>query len=216
MVDESHPRRMEILVRTLGRMTIAGAAALALLLAPVGIAAAQTATMAPADHRDNGPSVTLTTEQRTAVVGARKMYIKTATDIRKAYRQTVAGLLEGVQTATADAELAYVQARDAYVVVRATGGSDAEIAQAKTDAENAGAALKSARDAAKAKVQGQLDDAKAKARADLDAAKAAYVTTVKGAVPDAPAWLLVPPGGGKGWFGHGFGSDSRMGMGMHR
>ena len=116
----------------------------------------------------------------------------------------------------ADAELAYLQARDAYVVVRATGGSDAEIAQAKTDAENAGAALKSARDAAKAKVQGQLDDVQAKARTDLEAATNAYVTAVKGAVPDAPAWLLVPPGGGKGWFGHGFDTGPRMGMGMHR
>lgn len=203
-------------MRTLSRMTVAGAAALALLLAPAGIASAQTAAVVPAGHRNDSPSITLTTEQRTAVVGARKAYIKTATDIRKAYRQTVAGLMDGVQTATADAELAYLQARDAYIVVRATGGSDAEIAQARTDAENAGTALKSARDAAKAKVQGQLDDAKAKARTDLETAASTYVATVKAAVPDAPSWLLVPPGGGKGWFGHGFGSGSRMGMGMHR
>ena len=203
-------------MRTFSRMTIAGAAALALLLTPVGVAAAQSAAAAPADRRDNTPSLTLTTEQRTAVVNARKAYIKTATDIRTTYRQAVAGLMEGVQAATADAELAYLQARDTYLVVRATGGSDDEIAQARTDAENARAALKSARDTAKAKVQGELDAAKAKARTDLENAESTYVSAVKAAAPDAPAWLLVPPGGGKGWFGHALDKGPRMGMGMHR
>ena len=202
-------------MRTLSRMTIAGAAALTLLLAPVGIATAQAVTSAPA-HNQDAPSITLTTQQRAAVISARATYIKAATAIKKDYRKAVGGIIDGIQAATATAQENFQLAKDAYVITRATGGAADEVAAAKATLDSAQTALRTALTDAKAAAQPSLDKAKNDARTALDDAKAAYVKAITDAVPTAPTWLLSPPGGGKGWFGHGLDSGMSMGMGTRR
>ena len=202
-------------MRTFSRMTIAGAATLTLLLAPAGFATAHAVTSAPTHHQD-APSITLDSTQRAAVISARATYIKAATAIKKDYRKAVSGVIDGIQAATATAQENFQLAKDAYVITRATGGTDAEVAAAKTALDAAQAALRTALTDAKAAAQPSLDKAKNDARTALDAAKAVYAKAITDAVPNAPEWLLSPPGGGKGWFGHGLDSGMSMGMGTHR
>ena len=66
---------------TLGRIAVAAVATLTLAIAPVGIASAQGVVSAPRDHRDD-VSITLTVEQRSAVLKARADYITAASSGR--------------------------------------------------------------------------------------------------------------------------------------
>ena len=79
-------------MKTFGRIAGAAAASLALVLAPVGAATAASSTSAPIDRRDDDRvSVTLTAEQRTAVLGARSAYLTTAAGVRTTYLDAVEG-----------------------------------------------------------------------------------------------------------------------------
>lgn len=196
-------------MRSFGRIAVATAATLALTLAPVGIATAQSQAAAPRDHRMD-VSISLDAAQRAAVLTARSAYITTATGVRKAYHDSVESILDAARAATAPAQLAYEIAKDAYALTRATGG-DATAAKAALD--TAAATYKAALQSARTTAQPKLDAAKTTARDSLEAAANTYVTAVKAAVPDAPAALLVPPGRGKSWISHGFGKDFGMGWG---
>ena len=196
-------------MKTLSRIAVATAATLALALAPLGLASAQSTASAPRDHRDD-VSITLDSTQRAAVLTARSAYITTASGIRKTYHDSVEGILDTARTATAPAQLAYEIAKDAYAFTRATGG---DATAAKAAFEKAATDYRAALQSARTTAQPQLDAARTTARDALEAARSTYVTAVKAAVPDAPAALLVPPGRGKSWMNHGFGKDFGMGWG---
>lgn len=196
-------------MKSFGRIAVATAATLAIALAPVGIATAQSTATAPGDHRTD-VSVSLNDTQRAAVLTARSAYITTATGVRKAYQDSVEAILDEARATTAPAQLAYEIAKDAYAFTRATGG---DATAARTALENAASAYKAALQSARTTAQPKLDTARTTARNALEAARNAYVTAVKAAVPDAPAALLVPPGRGKSWISHGFGKDFGMGWG---
>jgi hypothetical protein len=200
-------------MKTFGRIAVATAATLALALAPVGIALAQSTASAPRDHGTD-VSITLDGTQRVAVLTARSAYITTATGIKKTYHDSVEGILATARTTTASAQLSYEIAKDAYAFTRATGG---DATAAKTAFENAAAAYKAALQSARTTAQPKLDAARTTARDSLEAAGNTYIASVKTAVPNAPAALLVPPGRGKSWISHGFGKDYGMGWGhgMH-
>jgi hypothetical protein len=164
---------------------------------------------APRDHRDD-VSITLDTTQRAAVLTARSAYITTASGIRRTYHDSVEAILDAARTATGPAQLAYEIAKDAYAVTQATGG---DTTTAKAAFEKAAADYRSALQSARTTAQPKLDAARTTARDALEAARSTYVTSVTGAVPNAPAALLVPPGRGKSWMNHGFGKDFGMGWG---
>ncbi len=196
-------------MKTLGRIAVAAAATLTLALAPVGSTSAQGVASAPRDHRDD-VSITLTVEQRTAVLKARSDYITAASGVRATYRTAVEGVLDEARATTASASLAYEIAKDAYAFTRATGG---DATAAKTTLDAAASAYRSALQSARTTAQPKLDAAKNAARTALDNAVSAYRAAVLTAVPDAPQALLVPPGRGKSWISHGFGKDYGMGWG---
>ena len=201
-------------MKTFGRMAGAVAASLALVLAPMGIASATSVTSAPSGHRDDDRrdddrvSVTLTAEQRTAVLGARSAYLTTAAGVRTTYLDAVEGALKAARVTTQPALLAYEIAKDAYAFTRATGG---DATAAKTALDNAAAAYKAALQTARTASKPALDNAKAAARTALEKARTDYVAAVTAAVPNAPQALLVPPGRGKSWISQGFGKDFGLG-----
>ena len=139
-------------MKTFGRIAGAAAASLALVLAPVGVAsAASVAPAAPVDRRDDDRvSVTLTAEQRTAVLGARSAYLTTAAGVRTTYLDAVEGALKAARVTTQPALLAYEIAKDAYAFTRATGG---DATAAKTALDNAAAAYKAALQTARTAVE---------------------------------------------------------------
>lgn len=196
-------------MKRLIRTSAVAVAALALLVTPVGAASADDKESSGRD----GATVSITADQRTAVISARTTYIQTAFSIRKAYRAAVQPVLTGIDDSVTAQRLAVEVARDAYRVAVYTGGDTGAAKTAYENAVNAyKAALNAARDAAKA----QLDAAKQKAIADTEAARAAYttaVTAVFGSSAAVPRGLAKPPRAG--WLSgkgskSGYG-DSRMG-----
>jgi hypothetical protein len=197
-------------MKTLGRIAVATASAVTLALAPVGIAAAQSTSSAPRDHRED-VSIALNDTQRPRVLAARSDYIAAASTVRTAYRSSVEAILDEARATTAPAGLKYEIAKDAYAFTRATGGDAAAMEAAKSAVESDAAAYKAALQSARTVAQPKLDAAKSTARSALDDAASKYRADVIAAVPDAPQALLVPPGRGKSWISHGFGKDYGMG-----
>ena len=197
--------RMETSMRPLLRLAAAGTTALALALAPAAVATAAPASVAADDKPRE--TVSLTTEQRTAVIAARKAYIASATAAKRAYRSAVDAAMAKARAQVEGQALAVEQAKDAYRVTAWSGG---DTAAAKAELEAALTAYRTAWSAAKDAVKGDIDAATTTAKNALASAKSTYeaaLATAFGGAGNVPSALLNPPGG---W---GKGMHDRPGMG---
>jgi hypothetical protein len=165
------------------------------------------ATAAPASvstddrPRDERPreTVTLTPEQRTAVIDARKAYIASATSAKRAYRTAVDAAMSKARTQVEPQALAVEQAKDAYRVTVWSGG---DTAAAKAALDAALAAYRTAWSGAKDSVKADVEAAGTTAKNALTAAKSTYdaaLATAFGGAGNVPRALANPPGSwGKG------------------
>jgi hypothetical protein len=190
-------------------MRIAAAVAgVALIATAPGLVASAAAHNGPGGggpkNQSQEQQQTLTPTQITGVNAARSAYLTSVSKAKRAYLDAMAPIRQGIEAEVADEQLAVAIAADAYETARRYGG---DVAGAKTTLQNAQAAYKAARDAAKSAAQSKIDAADAAFKTALTDARSAYDTAIAAvfAGSTVPRGLQSPPGG-KGWMHGGMGA----------